>query len=145
MELQSWGLFGLFSASFLAATILPFSSEAILLFFLSNDIDPLLCLLIASSGNILGGITNLGVGRLGNPLWINRLGVNESTIIKRKRWVDVYGSYLAFFSWIPFIGDPLLVVLGYFRTPFWYSVSWMILGKVLRYIIIIVLYLYLSK
>lgn len=142
MDLQSWGLFGLFSASFLAATILPFSSEAILLFFLANDTDPLICLLIASSGNILGGITNLGVGRLGNPLWINRLGVKESTIIKRKRWVDVYGSYLAFFSWIPFIGDPLLVVLGYFRTPFWYSVSWMILGKVLRYALIIALYSY---
>jgi len=142
MELQSWGLFGLFSASFLAATILPFSSEAILLFFLANDVDPLLCLLIASSGNILGGITNLGVGRLGNPLWINRLGVKDSTIMKRKRWVDVYGSYLAFFSWIPFIGDPLLVVLGYFRTPFWYSVSWMILGKVLRYALIIALYSY---
>ena len=142
MDLQSWGLFGLFSASFLAATILPFSSEAILLFFLSNDVDPLLCLFVASLGNILGGVTNLGVGHLGNPLWINRLGVKESTIIKRKRWVDVYGSYLAFFSWIPFIGDPLLVVLGYFRTPFWYSVSWMILGKVLRYALIIALYSY---
>jgi membrane protein YqaA with SNARE-associated domain len=142
MELQSWGLFGLFCASFLAATILPFSSEAILLFFLANNVDPWICLIIVSSGNILGGMTNLGVGYLGNPLWISRLGVKEDTILKRKRWVEKHGSYLAFFSWVPFIGDPLLVILGYFRSPFWYSVTWMILGKVLRYALIIALYSY---
>ena len=140
MALESLGLLGLFLATFLAATILPFSSEAILLFFLSKGIDPLVCLTIATLGNSLGGLTNYFLGRLGNPLWLTYIGVKHEKIINREKWVLQYGSFLAFFSWLPFVGDPLLVVLGYFRSKFTPTIIWMVIGKLLRYFVLFLVY-----
>lgn len=142
MAFESLGLFGLFLATFLSATILPFSSEAILLFFLTKGADPTICLSVATFGNCLGGATNYFIGKLGNPLWLKRIGVKENTISKNEKWINKYGSSIAFFSWIPFIGDPLLVVLGYFRSNPMYTLMWMILGKLLRYTLVYLIYYY---
>ena len=142
MALESLGLFGLFLATFLSATILPFSSEAILLFFLTKGVDPTICLSIATLGNSLGGASNYFIGRLGNPLWLKRIGVKENTISKNEKWINKYGSRIAFFSWVPFLGDPLLVVLGYFRSNPIYTMMWMILGKLLRYALVYLIYYY---
>ena len=142
MALESLGLFGLFLATFLSATILPFSSEAILLFFLTKGVDPTICLSIATLGNSLGGASNYFIGRLGNPIWLKRLGVKENTIAENEKWVTKYGSILAFFSWIPFLGDPLLVVLGYFRSNPTFTLLWMIIGKFLRYLLLFIVYYY---
>ncbi len=142
MDVESLGLIGLLIATFLAATILPFSSEAVLLFFLSKGNDPWLCLTISTFGNSLGGLTNYFLGRLGNPLWLKYIGVKEETIYKREAWVIQYGAFLAFFSWIPFIGDPLLVALGYFRSRRILTFIYMVIGKLLRYVILILAYLY---
>jgi membrane protein YqaA with SNARE-associated domain len=140
MELETLGLVGLFIGTFLAATILPFSSEAILLYFLAKGIDPTICLSIAILSNSLGGTTNYVLGRLGNPLWLKYIGVKEETIYKRENWVIKHGALLAFFSWVPLIGDPLLVALGYFRSRPIPTLSWMVLGKSLRYLLIFVIY-----
>ena len=142
MALESLGLFGLFLATFLSATILPFSSEAILLFFLTKGVDPTICLSIATLGNSLGGASNYFIGRLGNPLWLKRIGVKENTISKNEKWIYKYGSRIAFFSWVPFLGDPLLVVLGYFRSNLINTLMWMILGKLLRYVLVYLIYYY---
>ena len=142
MALESLGLFGLFLATFLSATILPFSSEAILLFFLAKGVDPTICLSIATLGNSLGGASNYFIGRLGNPLWLKRIGVKENTISKNEKWINKYGSLIAIFSWVPFLGDPLLVVLGYFRSNLINTLMWMILGKLLRYTLVYLIYYY---
>lgn len=142
MAFESLGLFGLFLATFLSATILPFSSEAILLFFLTKGVDPTICLSIATLGNSLGGASNYFIGRLGNPLRLKRIGVKENTISKNEKWINKYGSSIALFSWVPFIGDPLLVVLGYFRSNPMYTLMWMILGKLLRYALVYLIYYY---
>ncbi len=142
MALESLGLLGLFLATFLSATILPFSSEAIVLFFLAKGVDPTICLSIATLGNSLGGASNYFIGRLGNPIWLKRLGVKENTIAENEKWVTKYGSILAFFSWIPFLGDPLLVVLGYFRSNPTFTLLWMIIGKFLRYLLLFIVYYY---
>ncbi len=141
MDFTSLGLFGLFLASFLAATILPFSSEIILAFFLTKGINPWLCFAIALSGNVLGGTTNFWVGKVGNPTWLKKLGVSDKTISKRQHWVEKHGAFLAFFSWVPIIGDPLLVVLGFFKSNVYKTHFWMILGKALRYLLIVLGYL----
>lgn len=141
MDFTSFGLFGLFLAAFLAATILPFSSELVLVFFLSQHIDPWVCFAVVLTGNVLGGTTNYWIGKLGNPLWLKKVGVSEELIIKRQHWVEKYGAFLAFFSWVPIIGDPLLVVLGFFRSNIFRTHVWMILGKTLRYLVIILGYL----
>ena len=73
METLEYGYIGLFVVCFLAATILPFSSEGVLLVFVSLGYDVFLSLTIASIGNTLGGITNYGIGLIGNPASIQKL------------------------------------------------------------------------
>jgi membrane protein YqaA with SNARE-associated domain len=137
MALETYGLAGLFLGSFLAATILPFSSEALFLLLLYQNYDPVACLLVVIAGNCLGGSLNYGIGRLGNPRWLKRLGFKTSQLDKNQLRVEKYGAFLGFFSWVPVIGDPLLLVLGYFRSPAVRTLGWMILGKVLRYVVIL--------
>lgn len=137
MDLIEWGYVGLLVGSFLAATILPFSSELILATLLLNGFDPFYCLIFAGIGNTLGGITNFGIGRLGNPKWLLKLGM---TIEKLNRFQNItikYGHWLAFFSWVPIIGDPLSIAIGYFRGKFYPFLLLMTLGKFMRYAILI--------
>jgi membrane protein YqaA with SNARE-associated domain len=141
MDFISIGFTGLFIITFLSATILPFSSELFLLFMLSKGYDPLFCLLVATIGNSLGGITNYGLGRLGNLKWLKKVGVTEENLDKSSIKIQRYGGWLSFFSWVPIIGDPLLVALGYFRVPFLRILILVILGKFLRYWLIVSFYL----
>jgi membrane protein YqaA with SNARE-associated domain len=134
--LFSAGYTGLFVSSFLSATILPFSSEGILLLLLKSDFNPILCLLFATIGNSLGGLTNYTIGSFGNPLWLKKVGVTEAKILSFETKVQRYGVWLAFFSWIPIIGDPLSIALGFFKTSFWKFTFLMVLGKFIRYFFI---------
>ena len=53
----------LFAISFLAATILPFSSELTLAGLIAtSDYDNLLLLIVASFGNVLGSVVNWALG-----------------------------------------------------------------------------------
>ncbi len=137
LEWLDYGYWGLFLASFLAATVLPFSSEAILSAMLVGDYDPVLCLTLASIGNWLGGMTSFFLGYLGKWQWIEKyLRVKRERVEKFKSRVDRYGAYLAFLCWLPIIGDPLAIGLGLFRAnPFKVAV-FMFLGKFLRYLVL---------
>jgi membrane protein YqaA with SNARE-associated domain len=137
----SLGFTGLFLLTFLSATILPILSEAFLLAMLAKDFDPMTCLTIATIGNSLGGITNYGIGKLGNPKWLKKLGINELKLHKYNRNIAKYGSWLALLSWIPVIGDPLVIGLGFFRVSFTKVLLLLVLGKFLRYLLIVGFYL----
>jgi membrane protein YqaA with SNARE-associated domain len=137
MDLISLGYFGLFLAAFLSATILPMSSEGILLLMLTQNFDPWMCLLIATVGNSLGGLTNYGIGMLGDPKWFGRFGVKEDKLLRFEKKIQRYGYWLAFLSWVPFVGDPLTIALGFFRVPFKKVLTLMILGKFMRYFVLI--------
>ncbi len=136
MDFISIGYSGLFFAGFLSATILPMNSEAVILLLLSQDFDPWSCILIATIGNSLGGLTNYFLGLLGNPKWLKHIGINEEKILTFERRIQKYGYWLAFFSWVPFIGDPMIVALGFFRVSFWRVALLVILGKFLRYLVL---------
>ena len=57
-------LLGLFASAFLAATILPFSSEAVLAALtVAGGADVALLWAVASAGNILGAVVNWLLGR----------------------------------------------------------------------------------
>jgi membrane protein YqaA with SNARE-associated domain len=141
MDTISLGFTGLFLLTFLSATILPILSEAFLLAMLAKDFDPMTCLTIATIGNSLGGITNYGIGKLGNPKWLQKLGINELKLQKYNRNIAKYGSWLALLSWIPVIGDPLVIGLGFFRVSFTKVLILLLLGKFLRYLLIVGFYL----
>lgn len=131
-----WGLIGLFLMCFLASTIIPFPSEATLLFYLnSGDYSPASILVVASLGNCLGGSTNYILGYYGRKMLSKKQLLRSETLIQR------YGFWTALFSWLPIIGDPLLVVLGVYRVSFWKTMGLMSLGKVVRYLIVFWTYL----
>lgn len=132
------GLPGLFLASFLAATVLPFSSEALLLLMTAGTWSSASLLLTASIGNTLGGMTNYIIGR-----WVPEgklmrwLRVDPA---KAQRWnalVQRYGAWCALLCWLPVIGDPIAIALGVFRARTWPVVLLMFIGKAVRYAVII--------
>lgn len=128
---ESWGLIGLFLSCFLSATILPLSSEVLVILFLHTGLhDPFSIIATASLGNCLGGLTNYALGFIGNRL----ARPKEGRILD---YAKKYGFYAAFFSWVPFLGDPLLVALGYLKSPFWKTMILMCTGKILRYTLLL--------
>ena len=131
------GYIGLFLACFVSATILPFTSEGILILFLINGYDPFICLLIATLGNTIGGITNYLIGMLGNPKNIEKRFKNPEKFHRTSLQISKYGYWLALISWTPIIGDPLTILLGFFRVKFIPTLVLMTFGKLLRYAVII--------
>lgn len=129
-----WGYLGLFVASFLAATVIPLSSEFVLSILLANQYPLALSLIIASLGNWLGGLSSYGLGRLGKWSLIERFfGLKKNKIQQIKRKIDRWGSYLAFFCWLPIVGDLFAISLGFFKVSFSNVSVWMLFGKLLRY------------
>lgn len=135
------GYLGLFLACFLSATLLPLPSEGALIAFLVAGYSPLLSLLIATLGNTIGGTTNYAIGMIGNVEKLEKRVKNRRRLVAFKMWIRKYGYWLGLISWTPFIGDPLTLVIGYFRVPFLPFLGLMTIGKFLRYAVIILFWL----
>ena len=130
------GYFGLFLASFLAATILPFSSEFVLSGMLAAGGDPTWSLVTATIGNWLGGLTSYYIGWLGNYDWIEKyLRIPKPKLVKWHNKVIGREWWIALFCWLPGIGDLLAVALGLLKSNFWLSATGMLIGKGLRYLV----------
>ncbi len=131
-----WGYIGLFIASLLGATIIPFSSELVFSLLIIKGYDFNLSLLVATTGNWLGGLSSYFLGRLGKWSTLEKyFRLKKEKIVKFKTNIDKWGSLLAFFCWLPIIGDPIAVGLGFFRTNFLLVALWMFIGKLIRYIV----------
>jgi membrane protein YqaA with SNARE-associated domain len=135
-EFVEWGYLGLFIASFLGATIIPFSSELVFSLLIIKGYDFNLSLLVATTGNWLGGLSSYFLGRLGKWSTLEKyFRLKKEKIVKFKTNIDKWGSLLAFFCWLPVIGDPIAVGLGFFRTNYILVAIWMFLGKFIRYVL----------
>lgn len=129
--------FSLFLSAFLAGSIFPASSEAALLYLIAQNKSTILLVLIATLGNSLGGASVYYLGRLGEYTKIERfLRINEEKIMKYKTKVDSFGWWIAFFSFLPFVGDIILLTLGLCKANWFLTLSFMCLGKLLRYMVI---------
>ena len=132
-----WGYLGMFLSALIAGTVVPFSSEAVLVACISMGLNPILCVLAATTGNMIGGMTCYWLGSLGNMKWIERyFGVNEKKLKRAERFVKGRGAWMAFFMFIPFLGEAIGVVLGLMRANVWITTIAMFLGKSFRYIAI---------
>ena len=135
--LAEYGYWGLLLASFLAATILPFSSEVVFAALIATGMDIWSCILYATIGNALGGATCYYVGRLGKTEWLeNWFRINPKKIDKLIRWLHGKGAVMGFFGFLPAVGDAILVALGYMRANVPLVMTAMTLGKLLRYVLI---------
>ena len=125
----------IFAMAFLAATLIPFSSDAVFMGMLAMGYHPWLMLLAASAGNTLGGYTSFWLGHLGKWEWLEKYAkVKREKVEKWSNQVDRYGTWLALVTWFPFIGDVIAVALGFFRLSFWKIAILMAIGKTLRYL-----------
>ena len=125
----------LFVTAFLAATILPFSSEAAFIVALKNDMSTLNAMFFASSGNILAIVFNYYLGyflyeKTKTKLLSSKLGKTSYN------YGHKYGYFALLLSWLPLIGDPLTLVAGLVRLKFIYFI--LIAGslRIIRYYII---------
>ena len=128
----------LFFISFLAATILPFSSELTLAGLIStSNYDNLLLLVFASFGNVLGSVFNWGLGFYARNLTTKRCFPFKETQIERSsKWFSKFGKWSLLFAWVPIVGDPLTFVAGLLRVRFFDFIILVAIGKVSRYLII---------
>lgn len=132
-----YGYIGLFLASFLAATILPFGSEVVFAGLIALGMNAWGCIIIASVGNWLGGMTNYLLGRLGKVEWIEKyLKVERGKIDKVQDWLEGKGAFMAFFSFLPVVGDVIALALGFMRANVYIVNVSMFLGKFARYVLI---------
>ena len=128
----------LFFISFLAATILPFSSELTLAGLIStSNYDNLLLLVFASFGNVLGSVFNWGLGFYARNLTIKKwFPFKETQIERSSKWFIKFGKWSLLFAWVPIVGDPLTFVAGLLRVRFFDFIILVAIGKVSRYLII---------
>ena len=134
--LEGLGLTGLFLGTFLAATIFPFSSDALYLAILAATKNPLGCLLAGTLGNWLGSVLTYWMGWIGKWEWIEKgFKVKPETLAKQKEQIDRYGIWLALAAWIPFIGDVIAIGLGFYKTrPIWTTIL-LLIGKLARFLV----------
>jgi membrane protein YqaA with SNARE-associated domain len=131
---------GLFSSAFLAATLLPASSELVLLALLALGYMPGWLWLCATVGNTLGAVVNWVLGR-----FLVRYHTHPyfpfapATLLQAQIWFQRFGLWSLLFSWLPVIGDGLTFIAGLMRVRFWLFVLLTALGKGARYAVIIVL------
>ncbi len=128
----------LFIVSFLAATILPFSSEAILAtYLLSETYNKFLLIFFVSFGNILGSIFNWFLGiyflKFQDKKWFP---FTNTQIDRSSRWFKKYGKWSLLFAWVPIIGNPITFIAGTMRIKFLIFLSLVSFGKIMRYFVI---------
>jgi len=126
----------LFTISFLAATILPFSSELTLAGLIAtSNYDNLLLLIFASLGNTLGSVVNWILGFYSRNLSIKKwFPFKDEQIEKSSKWFNKFGRWSLLFAWVPIIGDPLTLAAGLFRIKFIEFLILVTIGKVSRYL-----------
>ncbi len=129
---------GLSFSAFLAATVLPFSSEAALLALLAaGQGDPVLLVAAAGFGNIAGSATNWLLGRFLHLLrdrpWFP---VGRAAYARAEAWFNRFGRWSLLFAWVPVVGDPLTIVAGALRVRFLPFLLLVGTGKLARYAVI---------
>ena len=128
----------LFAISFLAATILPLSSELMLASLITtSNYDSLLLLIVASFGNILGSVVNWALGFYSRNLTTKKwFPFKDKQIENSSKWFNKLGKWSLLFAWVPVIGDPLTLAAGLLRVKFLEFLILVSIGKVSRYLLI---------
>lgn len=135
--LTNYGYVGMLISAFLAGSIFPLSSEVVMLALLAAGLDPWQLVIYGTIGNVLGSMLNYGIGMLGRIDWIEKyLHVNKKELDRAKRFMAGRGAWMGFFSFLPVIGEGI-IVLGLMRSNVAITVISVIIGKFLRYALII--------
>lgn len=126
-----WILFGW---CFLAASLVPISSEPYYMLLVAEEGQLLWPVLVAALGNTLGGITTFLVGRWGAKYYqAKKTTPSEKDRTKTRAWVKKWGPITMLVSWVPLLGDVVVGIGGALELAVAPSVFWMTIGKLGRY------------
>jgi membrane protein YqaA with SNARE-associated domain len=135
--LSELGYAGLFIAAFLAATILPLSSELVLSALLVSGLSATTLVLVATLGNVLGSLLNYMLGYWASLGIVKKwLKYSESEFLRAEQRFKKYGIFALLFAWLPIIGDPITVVAGVLRIHLAWFLILVTTGKLIRYVVI---------
>jgi len=123
----------LFIVSFLAATLLPLGSEALLLYDISQNNSLILLWVVATSGNTLGSMVNYWLGLKGEAYLERKGHLSAQKMEKSRKFFAKYGGWTLLLSWVPIIGDPLTFVAGVLRYDWRYFTLIIFAAKGIRY------------
>jgi len=131
------GHVGLFIAAFLAATVLPLSSEIVLSGLLLSGLSPITLVTTATTGNVLGSLANYAFGYWASLFVVKKwLRMSEDDFVRAEQRFIKYGMFSLCFAWVPIIGDPLTVMAGVLRVRLQWFLVLVAAGKLLRYVVI---------
>jgi len=127
----------LFTVAFLSATLLPLSSEALLLYDISQGYALLLLWVFATAGNTLGSVFNYWLGLKGERYLEEKGYLSAETMAKQRVFFDKYGGWSLLLSWMPVIGDPLTFMAGVLDYSVKKFVFIVLFAKGARYFVVI--------
>jgi membrane protein YqaA with SNARE-associated domain len=140
LEFQTiWPYVLLTVSSFGAATLLPFSSELILVAQLKSGLgSPIALLTAATLGNVAGSCFNWWLGmnarRYEDRRWFP---FTADAIDRAGKRFSRYGLWTLLLAWLPVVGDPLTFVAGILRVPFVLFLPLVAAGKAARYALLV--------
>ena len=129
------GAWGLFAASFVAATVVPVSSEVAFAAALAAGMPVGEALVAASAGNAIGAAVTYASGRL----FADRVRARLSASRAGRRalgWVERRGGWALAGAWLPIVGDPLCLAAGLLRVRVAWFVALGIGTRAARYVAI---------
>lgn len=136
--LAQYGYIGMFLASFIAGSVFPFSSEAVMVCLQLSGAAPMPLFVSATIGNVGGSMFNYGVGRLGKPEWRERLMPKDTKKRERQEMLmQKYGVWAGLLTFVPILGSAIAVMMGYMRCNPWLSLFSIFISKSVRYAILI--------
>ena len=136
--LENLGLFGLFLGCLLSATIIPFSSEALVSGASLLGYNVWVIVIVASIGNTIGGMISFGMGWLCKWEWLEKyFRVKREKLEKVHSRVEKYGCAAALLTWLPIVGDIIAIAMGFLRTNPYITIVLMFVGKFVRYLAVV--------
>lgn len=131
---KEYGYLGMGASAFLSGTVVPVASEVLLVFFLSTGLNAILLTVSATIGNSLAGLTCFLAGYLAKKEKVVAFfRISDKKMKRADRLIGKYGLWTAFFSFLPAIGEVLLIALGFMRADKTKVLVYMTVGKLLRY------------
>lgn len=144
--LESYGYLGMTIAAFLAGSVFPFSSEAVMVSLQLAGLEPWPLFLSATVGNVVGSMFNYWIGTFGRMEWIEKyLHISAEKVNKTRAWIDGRGAWIGTLCFLPILGSVLSVTLGYMRANPYTTFMSISIGKAMRYAIIIISIYYINN
>lgn len=136
--LIQYGYWGMFIAAFIAGSVFPFSSEAVMAGLQLAGLNPTSLLIWGTLGNVAGSMFNYWIGSLGKMEWIEKyLHVKREKVEKTQVWMEKRGAWMGVLCFLPILGSVIAVTMGFMRANPFISLLAIFIGKLLRYAILV--------